>query len=460
MAAVMVLQALQGCRIGRPPRRCASICGGRPPAGCRVDRRRVPPDDADRTGGAGWRPRPGRTGSSTRSREVIAATGVLAGKTRRALDSTVLEDAVATQDTVTQLIAAIRRVAPRRARRSGADRRACARPMTTPTPASRRSPGTTPRPRAELVDALVATRTGCSTSCPTRDAEGPAAEAVGLLALVAGQDVEPGDGLRRHRRALAHRPSGRRRPGDLHRRPRHPARAQDRAPAHRRVQGPCRGRTRHRADHRLRAAPSQRRRPTTKPPSGWSCSPRRTLAWRCWATPPTAPPMPARPGRCRAFARWSNRFRCTPSSTAGSPSTTSSSTRRAAGHLPGRAHRGDYPNTASHLRRRAVAAARYGPAAPPPRRAATSPCTSTTRSLLAARRQAETPEFQTVYRQHRPMVERSIAWIVRGNRKLRYRGITKNDWWLHHRIAAVNLRRLITLGLDHLDGAWTIPATT
>ena len=41
----------------------------------------------------------------------IAATGALSGKTRRALDSTVLEDAVATQDTVTQLIAAVRRVA-------------------------------------------------------------------------------------------------------------------------------------------------------------------------------------------------------------------------------------------------------------------------------------------------------------------------------------------------------------
>src|SRR3954466_11970375 len=41
---------------------------------------------------------------------VVAATGVLAGKTRRALDSTILDDAVATQDTVTQLIAAIRRV--------------------------------------------------------------------------------------------------------------------------------------------------------------------------------------------------------------------------------------------------------------------------------------------------------------------------------------------------------------
>jgi hypothetical protein len=43
-------------------------------------------------------------------REVVAVTGALTGKTRRALDSTVLEDAVATQDTVIQLIAAIRRV--------------------------------------------------------------------------------------------------------------------------------------------------------------------------------------------------------------------------------------------------------------------------------------------------------------------------------------------------------------
>src|SRR5712691_6443250 len=45
-----------------------------------------------------------------RVRQVVAATGVLTGKHRRALDSTVLDDAVATQDTVTQLIAAVRRV--------------------------------------------------------------------------------------------------------------------------------------------------------------------------------------------------------------------------------------------------------------------------------------------------------------------------------------------------------------
>ncbi|GAA3316111.1 hypothetical protein GCM10017710_26870 [Arthrobacter ramosus] len=41
--------------------------------------------------------------------EVVAETGILKGRRRRALDSTALDDAVAWQDTVTQLIAAIRR---------------------------------------------------------------------------------------------------------------------------------------------------------------------------------------------------------------------------------------------------------------------------------------------------------------------------------------------------------------
>ena len=54
------------------------------------------------------------------------------------------------------------------------------------------------------------------------------------------------------------------------------------------------------------------------------------------------------------------------------------------------------------------------------------------------------------------MVERSIAWLARGNRKVRYRGVAKNDHWLHHRTAALNLRRLITLGLDHTGTTWAI----
>jgi Transposase DDE domain len=76
--------------------------------------------------------------------------------------------------------------------------------------------------------------------------------------------------------------------------------------------------------------------------------------------------------------------------------------------------------------------------------------------LRAARRQAETPQFRNIYRRHRPMVERSIAWLVRGNRKVRYRGTMKNDRWLHHRAAALNRRRLVTLGLDHNGTTWTL----
>jgi Transposase DDE domain len=74
--------------------------------------------------------------------------------------------------------------------------------------------------------------------------------------------------------------------------------------------------------------------------------------------------------------------------------------------------------------------------------------------LRAARSQARDPRWQVEYRQHRPMVERSIAWLTRGNRKVRYRSVTKNDHWLHHRSAALNLRRLLAMGLTHNGTTW------
>jgi len=73
--------------------------------------------------------------------------------------------------------------------------------------------------------------------------------------------------------------------------------------------------------------------------------------------------------------------------------------------------------------------------------------------LAAARAHTHTPGFAEPYRQHRPMVERSIAWLIRrGGRKVRYRGIARNRIGLAHRCAAVNLRRLITLGVDWHNG--------
>ncbi len=50
------------------------------------------------------------------------------------------------------------------------------------------------------------------------------------------------------------------------------------------------------------------------------------------------------------------------------------------------------------------------------------------------------------------MVERSLAWLTCGNRRLRYRGVAKNDAWWHLRVAAINLRRLLALELTGTDG--------
>ena len=47
------------------------------------------------------------------------------------------------------------------------------------------------------------------------------------------------------------------------------------------------------------------------------------------------------------------------------------------------------------------------------------------------------------------MVERTLAWLVRPGRRVAYRGTARNRLWLAHRAAAINLRRLLTLGLHH-----------
>jgi len=72
------------------------------------------------------------------------------------------------------------------------------------------------------------------------------------------------------------------------------------------------------------------------------------------------------------------------------------------------------------------------------------------------RQRAKQTEFQQTYRAKRPLVERSIAWLTRGNRRLRYRGVVKNNAWLHHRVAALNLRRLLALGLTLTNGTWAL----
>src|SRR5581483_7947231 len=128
----------------------------------------------------------------TAVRVVVAETGVLKGKVRRALDSTVLDDAVATQDTVTQIIAAIRRVAREVPGASEVVTAVCTA-HDYADPGKPKIAWNDAAARAELVDALVTDAIRLLAALPEREHGPKAADALGLLALVAGQDVEPAE---------------------------------------------------------------------------------------------------------------------------------------------------------------------------------------------------------------------------------------------------------------------------
>ena len=72
---------------------------------------------------------------------------------------------------------------------------------------------------------------------------------------------------------------------------------------------------------------------------------------------------------------------------------------------------------------------------------------------------AAQPSLREDYHKYRPNVERVISQVAsRGGRrlKLRYRGTVKNNAWLKHRTAALNLRNFLSRGLARRDGAWVL----
>ena len=82
------------------------------------------------------------------------------------------------------------------------------------------------------------------------------------------------------------------------------------------------------------------------------------------------------------------------------------------------------------------------------------------RLLALARRQWKHPPTKHRYDKYRPTVERLIAHLVaNGHRRLKYRGTTRNRQQLHTRVAAINLRRLINLGLHHTMTGWATHPT-
>lgn len=129
--------------------------------------------------------------------KAVATEAGLMGTRVRVLDSTPIYDAVATQDTVTQLRSAIRkllRVLDRDYPALAVKVRAVlARDDDYAGPGKPVCDWDDPEAREALVDALVKDALALLAALDGETLEGAAAEAVELLAIVAGQDVTEGD---------------------------------------------------------------------------------------------------------------------------------------------------------------------------------------------------------------------------------------------------------------------------
>ena len=442
VASVMVLQALEGLSDRDAARALRDRISWKVACGLALD-----DEGFDFSVLTYWRTRlrkserPERIFDAVRS--VIAATGVLKGKTRRALDSTLLDDAVATQDTVTQLIAAIRRV-----------RRLV--PGATDVVLSAHDYETSGKPliawddpvaKASLVDGLVRDALNLLAAFADVAEDAEATSALGLLALVAGQDVEQEtDGTWKIARKVA--PD--------------------------RVISTVDPEARHMHKSRSEYRDGYKAHIAIEPETG--------LVTAAALTPANAPDGSTgvvllaneEPGlqilgdgaygsgetldalgkakHQRAIKPW--------------PTTPA---------VPGGFEREDFvvdesagtatcpaAHTVSITSGRSAVFGVRCRGCPLRERCTTSKDGRTLRlhphdsELMESRRAWRAGEFAEDYRRWRPMVERSIAWLVADNhRRVRFRGVERNQLGLSLRIAAINLRRLVNLGLEH-DGEWIL----
>lgn len=378
-------------------------------------------------------------------RDVVDATGVLSGKRRRALDSTVLDDAVATQDTVTQLISAIRRVrrlVPEAAtvEVTGHDYDRAGKPVVA---------WDDPIAKQALITGLVNDALAVIAALDGVTLTDEQADAVGLLALVAGQDVEPGDEDGTWR--IAQRTAAGRVISTVDPESRH---------IHKTVHS-------YRDGYKAHVA--------VEPDTG--------IITDCALTPgdvtdgnaaaglladdadnlevygdaaygagevraeirskghdPVIKPMPLRPAVPGGFTR--DDF------TVDHHARTVTCPAGVTVSISGRGHANFRSRcTGCTLRAQCTTS----------RRGKTIKFTAHDDELVHARVAWRDPIVLDHYRQHRPMVERTIAWLVaNGNRRVPYRGVERNQQWLAIRTAALNLRRLINLGLVHGDNGWAL----
>lgn len=386
-------------------------------------------------------------------RAVVEATGVLKGKTRRALDSTLLDDAVATQDTVTQLVSMIRRV-----------RRAIPQAAAVEVSAHDYDQGgkpacvwSDPDARNVLVTGLVNDAVAVLDAVADLDLSDDDDQLVALLALVAGQDVEPdpdrGDGSWRIAdRVVSDRVISTVDPETRHM---HKSRSsyRDGFKAHVAVEPDtgiitaCDLTPANIGDGGIGVALLTGEDPGLEvlaDSAYGSGQVRADLA----AADHTAviKPMPLHRNPKLAgdqFTRDDFTINHEASTVTCPRGETVSITINGDAHFKARCR-------GCPLRRRCTTA-----------KAGRTFSVGAHDQLLA---QARTDWQHGIgiedYRQHRPMVERTIAWLVAsGHRRVRYRGVERNRIGLTVRAAAVNLRRLINLGLTWNPTGWTLAPT-
>jgi Transposase domain (DUF772)/Transposase DDE domain len=392
-------------------------------------------------------------------RKVVEETGILRGRRRRAADSTILDDAVATQDTVTQLVSAMRRVAREVPGAAAAIAAECTGHDYS-RPGKPAVDWDDPAAKDALVSALVNDANAVVAAFADAGLEEEAASALALLALVAGQDVEPAEGSdgRDGRWRIA------------------------RKVAHDRVVSTVDPLARHARKSSSVLRDGYRAHVAAGPETGIITDEKLTMVSGDEnADAAVAARMAAgEAGDGEGPATWygdsaygTGELRAALAA-AGQQAVIKPGPLRPA--VPGGFTADDYAVdeqagtvtcpagvTRKITARRSVTFGAACRGCPLRQRCTTAKDGRTLNlhphdSLLRAAR-AGWPGLRDDYHQHRPNVERAIAQVAtrRGLRlKLRYRGVTPNDAWLKGRTAALNLRNLIGRGLTRADGAWII----
>lgn len=392
---------------------------------------------------------------------VARQVGALKGRAR-VLDSTPLFDAVATQDTVTQLRAAIRKLlrvldgtAPQMAARV---RAVLVRDDEYATAGKPPCDWDDPAAREALVDELVHDALAVLGLLDGETLSGAARDAADLLALVAGQDVAEGDdgvfrivrGVARDRIISTVDPEARHGHKSRNRRfdgyKTHVSVDPDSELIDEVTVTPANASDRDAVDDLLAPCADEPDKPEVVGDSAYADGETRDrLGRQGYKVRAKVPPARNRFGRLTKDHFTINLGDGTVTCPADQTVTITPS-RRGGGKASFRAHCRSCPL------RKSCTAARHGRSISIHRHEAV---------LQDARTEQATPEWGHRYRADRPIVERKLAHFARrlwGGRKARCRGITRIATDVDTRAAALNLARLATLGIGFHGDGWA--ATT